>query len=447
MSGAPTVSSLARDLHDVGVPILVLRRPEGSRASAPGFGDGVIELLVRPDHRAAALRRFERMDWRYRLGASGPWRLVPGANYWWPAPMNVFVYWHVPALPLPSLMLRRVERELWEQARPAPEGGLEPDAAALFVYLAVQVSRPGSRYHAEEWRHLLHCLPFVDHWPRVFEIAGAAGFTPAVRNAVEAAREGAPRPQPTAVMNGLPAAAWRVASALQPRAWPGSLRALWAGHLHLGDAPVRCRMKGIDVMTGPGVFVPTPDADLLVELALDRIRTVAAPRVVEVGTGSGAIALAIANARPTAFVYGTDTSSAAVRWAKRNRRRLAVTRVRFHRGPLLSPIPPELRGTVSLIVGNLPFYPSDRFAAIGAVPRDTIQGSGSDGLDLLRDLARDARALLAPAGGLILQMFDWQWERFKPELADLGYRPGEARRSGPFALCPAEFDPQGALRA
>jgi methylase of polypeptide subunit release factors len=387
------------------------------------------------------------MDWRYRLGASGLWRLVPGANYWWPAPMNVFLYWHVPALPLPSFTLRRYERQLWERARPAPEGGLEPDAAALFVYLAVQVSRPGSTYHAEEWRHLLHCLPFVDHWPRVFEIAEAAGFAPAVRNAVEAARERAPSPDPTAVMSGAPAAAWRVASALQRRARPRSLRALWAGHLHLGDAPVRCRMKGIDVMTRSGVFVPTPDADLLVELAVDRIRTVAAPKVVEVGTGSGAIALAIANARPTAVVYGTDTSPAAVRWAKRNRRRLAATQVRFRRGPLLSPIPRELRGTVSLIVADLPFYPSDRFAAIGAVPRDTIQGPGCDGLDLLRDLARDARTLLAPDGALILQMFDWQWERLKPELADLGYRPGEARRSGPFALCPSEFNPQGALCA
>jgi release factor glutamine methyltransferase len=116
-----------------------------------------------------------------------------------------------------------------------------------------------------------------------------------------------------------------------------------------------------------------------------------------------------------------------------------MERVRFHEGSVLDPLPESLRGQVDLVIANLPFYPARDYAAIGSVPRDTIQGAEDDGLGLLRELARDSVGLLRPGGGLLVQMFDWQWDSFSGELAELGYRPQPPLRSGPFAIGRADF--------
>ncbi len=200
----------------------------------------------------------------------------------------------------------------------------------------------------------------------------------------------------------------------------------------------RCRVHGTEVLAGPGVFPPTPDAERFVRLTLEHIADADRPLVVEVGAGCGAIGLAIARTRPDADVRLTDLSRAAVRWTKRNRKSLGLRNVRVYRGPLLDPIGDDLRGRVAVMLANLPFYPAASYAAIGGVPRDTIEGEDEDGLGLLRRLAQDAAILLAPRGRLLLQMFASQWETFAPELAALGYSPGEPSVEGPFAICPAD---------
>lgn len=192
-------------------------------------------------------------------------------------------------------------------------------------------------------------------------------------------------------------------------------------------------------MAGPGVFVPTPDADIVANMTIERVTSLATPTIVEVGTGCGAIALAVARARPDAEIHAIELSSAAVRWARFNAGRLAIESVRFYRGSLLDPLPPDLAGRVDVILANLPYYPAPDYASIGSVPRGTIQGAGEDGLDLLRQLARDALPLLRPGGRLLLQMFASQWKKLSPELAELGYRPGTPRLTGPFAICPADL--------
>jgi release factor glutamine methyltransferase len=207
----------------------------------------------------------------------------------------------------------------------------------------------------------------------------------------------------------------------------------------LGDFAIRCRVAGVEVLAEPGVFVPTPDADHFVDMALERVDGLTKPTIVEVGTGCGAIALALAHARSDAEVHATDLFPAAVRSARNNARRLALDRVCFYRGSVLDPLPAGLGGRVDVIIANLPFYPERNYASIGSVPRETIQGAGEDGLDLLRQLARDAIRLLRPEGRLLLQMFARQWETLFLELTDLGYRPGSPRLSGPFAICPADL--------
>jgi release factor glutamine methyltransferase len=437
--GAPSLTTIATELRRVGVPVLALCTPE-SLGGPQGFRDKTFELLVPRDRRTQTLRYFETLQWRYHLGTSGAWRLLPAANYWWPA-TNVFVYWGLPALPFPARMLGRLERALWRGARPHPGGYLEPDAAALLVHLAFQASRPGVRYHRDDFDHLVECRRHIDDWERVWRIARAAGLEPAVRAALAAADEaGAERPRDGPVFGGPLGPAWRAATVVQRRARPAPLKALLAGKLHLGDAPVRCRMAGVELLTGPQIFVPTPDADLFVELTLARIAAAEHPTVLEAGTGSGGIALAVARAHPTARVLGADTSAAAIRFAKRNARRLGLRNARFYRGSVLEPFAREqLAGGVAVILANLPFYPARDYAPIGAVPRDTIEGQDDDGLGLLRTLARDGRDLLEPGGVLIMQMFAWQWEQFAPELAAAGYAPGEPLLTGPFAICPAEL--------
>jgi hypothetical protein len=92
----------------------------------------------------------------------------------------------------------------------------------------------------------------------------------------------------------------------------------------------------------------------------------------------------------------------------------------------------------SILLANLPFYPSRSFAPIGAVARETIEGQGEDGLGLRRELARDAHAARTQ-GNTLLQIIDWQWERMAPELTALGYHPGVPVPAGSFALTPAEL--------
>ncbi len=153
-------------------------------------------------------------------------------------------------------------------------------------------------------------------------------------------------------------------------------------------------------MAGPGVFVPTPDADRFVDLALERIQTISQPIVVEVGTGCGAVALAVARARHDAEVHAIDLSPAAVCWTRHNRRELGLRNMGVHRGSLLAPLSTELTGKVGVILANIPYILAETYAPIGGVPRSTIVGAGDDGLDLHRRLARDAMPLLRPDDAL-----------------------------------------------
>jgi release factor glutamine methyltransferase len=161
------------------------------------------------------------------------------------------------------------------------------------------------------------------------------------------------------------------------------------------------------------------------------------PFLIDVGTGCGAVALAAARKLPTATIYATDISEIALRSARENRARLGARNVRFIRGSLLSPIPKRFQGKAAVIVANVPYVPPRLSAAFaGAFPADSAIGVGEDGLGLVRDLAANARSFLAPGGSLVLQLADFQWASFTPELTALGYAPPELSKqsgAGPVA--------------
>ncbi|MFC4534423.1 peptide chain release factor N(5)-glutamine methyltransferase [Sphaerisporangium dianthi] len=167
----------------------------------------------------------------------------------------------------------------------------------------------------------------------------------------------------------------------------------------------RAYFRYLSLEVGPGVFVPRPETEVVAGWAIDRLREmdVASPLVVDLGTGSGAIALSIAQEVALAQVHAVEVDPVAYGWAKRNIVEHGQGRVSLHPEDLADCLP-ELNGQVDLVISNPPYIPP------GAVPRDpevrdydpsrALYGSGEDGLDEVRAVERTARRLLR-AGGLV----------------------------------------------
>ncbi len=161
---------------------------------------------------------------------------------------------------------------------------------------------------------------------------------------------------------------------------------------------------GLPLRVGPGVLVPRPETEELVEWIVGQVRAVprrwAAPRIVDVGTGSGAIALALATLLPTARIVGVERSPDALAYARANRDLLGLRgRVALVRGDLLGPI-----GAVDVIAANLPYLRPDQLHA--GIAREPVEAlvSGGDGLDLYRALLVQAGGVLRSPGLLIAEI-------------------------------------------
>jgi release factor glutamine methyltransferase len=119
----------------------------------------------------------------------------------------------------------------------------------------------------------------------------------------------------------------------------------------------------------PDVLVPRPETEILVEAALELMRGLEAPVVVDVGTGSGCIALSIAAERPDADVHAVDISAAALAVVRENARRLGQTRVELHEGDLLEPVA-HLGGKVDIVVSNPPYVDPGELPSLAPEVRD-----------------------------------------------------------------------------
>jgi release factor glutamine methyltransferase len=197
---------------------------------------------------------------------------------------------------------------------------------------------------------------------------------------------------------------------------------------------LRCCFAGVSLQVARGVFPPQPASEEMVRAALRVSAAGRNPILIDVGTGCGAIALALAAARPNAVIYASDVSSRALRCARRNRRRLKL-RVNFRTGSLLEPIPRSVRGRATVVVGNVPYVPS--IAAIhDDWPAGTAYGEDRDGLGLVRKLAAQAREVLCPGGSLIFQIAGDQWSSFAEQLTALSYQePQRVSYNGPNRAC------------
>ncbi|MGD8580745.1 MAG: peptide chain release factor N(5)-glutamine methyltransferase [Lysobacterales bacterium] len=175
------------------------------------------------------------------------------------------------------------------------------------------------------------------------------------------------------------------------------------------------------------VLIPRPETELLVEVALQAIPPSGAWRVADIGTGSGAIAIAIARERPACEVHATDISEAALTLARENVRNLAPGRVHLHLGSWLEP----LEGLFHLIVSNPPYVaendPHLQQGDCRFEPRQALT-AGPDGLAAIRCIAEQAQHALGDGGILAFEHGYDQGEEVRSLLESLNYTAIETRR-------------------
>lgn len=189
-----------------------------------------------------------------------------------------------------------------------------------------------------------------------------------------------------------------------------------------GIAPFR----HLELRVGPGVFVPRPETEIVAQLAIDALRAAASdsPVAVDLGTGSGAIALAMATEVPHARVYAAENSVDAFVWTKENFARVGADNARLAFIDLAHAFP-ELDGTVSVVASNPPYVPD------AAIPRDpevrffdppaALYG-GEDGLDVIRVLSGVGLRLAHPGGTIVIEHGEWQGEAIRGILTADGWR-------------------------
>lgn len=159
-----------------------------------------------------------------------------------------------------------------------------------------------------------------------------------------------------------------------------------------------------DLQVTPDTLIPRPETELLVELALARLPMgTPAQRIADLGTGSGAIALALAHERRHAHVVATDASDAALGVARGNAKTLGLHGIDFRQGDWLQPL---AGGRFDLIASNPPYIAADDPHLVQGDLRHepaAALASGGDGLDAIRRIVRDAPAHLIPGGWLLLE--------------------------------------------
>jgi release factor glutamine methyltransferase len=168
--------------------------------------------------------------------------------------------------------------------------------------------------------------------------------------------------------------------------------------------------RHVSVEVGPGVFTPRPETELLAGWAIEAARSLDSPVVVDLCTGSGAIAKSLTDEVPGATVHAVEADPPAYSWALRN---LAGTGVDLRQGDLATAFD-DLLGQVDVVVCNPPYVPLEAWESVAPEARDhdphLALFSGADGLDAIRVLSVRAAELLRPGGVVGVEHADVQGE-------------------------------------
>jgi len=163
----------------------------------------------------------------------------------------------------------------------------------------------------------------------------------------------------------------------------------------------------LPLRVSPAALIPRPETELLVETALEKVPSEADWRIADLGTGCGAIALALASERKKCEIHATDISMAAIRLARDNASQLGLGRIQFHCGSWNEP----LQGKFHLIVANPPYIDADdphlKQGDLRFEPRLALT-PGGDGLEAIRQISQLAQPILVDGGWL---MFEHGWDQ------------------------------------
>lgn len=181
---------------------------------------------------------------------------------------------------------------------------------------------------------------------------------------------------------------------------------------------------GLDFLVTKDVLIPRPDTETLIVEAIELLKPQTAPRVLDVGTGSGCIAVSLAMNCPKAEVTAIDLSEPALAIARQNAEKHAVSsRIRFLHGDLLAPLSADEQ--FDLIASNPPYIPSAEIETLDAdvrlhEPRSALDG-GQNGLDVICRLVTAARQHLVPQGKLLIEISGEQADAVTQLLAANGH--------------------------
>jgi release factor glutamine methyltransferase len=195
---------------------------------------------------------------------------------------------------------------------------------------------------------------------------------------------------------------------------------------------------GLELVVEPGVFVPRDSSEFLATQAIRRLRGRRRPVHVDLATGIGTIALAVADAVPKASVYGTDVSADAVSLARRNAKRLGLT-ARFATGDLFAGLPSKLAGAVDVITVHPPYVPRGEIDDLpdeikAWEPVHTLTDHSDDGLGLVRRAVRESWAWLRPGGWLLMEVDPDHARIVMPVYRHGGLREVKSTKGGPLKV-------------
>lgn len=176
-----------------------------------------------------------------------------------------------------------------------------------------------------------------------------------------------------------------------------------AGRVPLQHITGVAHFRYLELAVGPGVFIPRPETESVAQLVIDHVKGMPSPRIVDLGTGSGAIAGSIAHEVPGAEVHAVEYSPLAHAWAAKN---LAPLGVHLVLGDLRTALP-ELNGTFDVVVSNPPYIPAEAIPNEPEValhdPPEALYGGGADGMELPTAAAASAARLLRPGGFFVME--------------------------------------------
>lgn len=196
--------------------------------------------------------------------------------------------------------------------------------------------------------------------------------------------------------------------------------------------------KGLDLIVEPGVFVPRDSSEWLAEQAIRRLRKRKKPVHVDLASGMGTIALAVAAEVPKAEVFGAELSTEGVKLARKNAKKLGL-KAQFGPGDLFGPVPKRLRGKVDVITIHPPYVANDELDDLPDEIKDwepahTLTDRSVDGLGLVRRTVEEAPAWLKPNGWVLMETDPDRARDVRKVMSAGGFRDVKSTKGGPVPI-------------